>query len=108
MKSNAPIPAFLLLAIAILSSFLTGCNSFDQASYNLLQGNQQANYYPLTITPNAYGVGVNADQYGRAQTYRTEDGQPLSPIFQNGVQQNAYGPGVGMDQFGRPVHSSPP
>jgi hypothetical protein len=67
-----------------------------------------SSYYPLTITPNAYGLGVNSDQYGRPQTYRTQDGQQLSPIFQGGVQQNAYGPGVGMDQFGRPVYSSPP
>ena len=60
------------------------------------------------ITPNTYGPGVNSDQYGRPQTYYLQDGQQLSPIFQGGVQQNAYGPGVGMDQFGRPVTSGPP
>jgi hypothetical protein len=61
-----------------------------------------------TITPNAYGLGVNSDEYGRPQTYRTQDGKQLDPIFQSGVKQDAYGLGVGMDQFGRPVHSDPP
>jgi len=90
---------------AILSLF-TGCAAFDQALTQPYQ--QQQTYYPLTITPNTYGPGVNSDQYGRPQTYYLQDGSQLSPIFQGGVQQNAYGPGVGMDQFGRPVTSGPP
>lgn len=61
----------------------------------------------LQVTPNAYGLGVNADQYGRPTTYQLQDGQQLAPIFNSGVKQNAYGPGVGMDQFGRPVYNSP-
>ena len=61
-----------------------------------------------TITPNAYGLGVNSDEFGTPQTYRTQDGQQLSPIFQGGVKQDAYGLGVSADQFGRPVYSSPP
>ena len=92
--------------IAASLLFMTGCAALnDQASH---QAYSQPTYYPQTITPNAYGLGVNSDQYGRPQTYRTQDGQQLSPIFQGGVKQNAYGPGVGMDQFGRPVYSSPP
>jgi TPR repeat protein len=62
----------------------------------------------LLVTPNAYGLGVNSDQYGRPQTYRLQNGQQLDPIFQNGVKPNAYGLGVGMDQFGRPVYNSSP
>ena len=99
----------LIMSAAASLFLLTGCAAFDRAltqSYN--QPYQQPSYYPLTITPNAYGPRVNADQYGRPQTYRTQDGQQLDPIFQGGVKQNAYGPGVGMDQFGRPVYSSPP
>ena len=63
---------------------------------------------PTTVRPNAYGLGVNADQYGRPTTYQLQNGEQLPPIFNNGVQQNAYGPGIGMDQFGRPVNNSPP
>ena len=60
------------------------------------------------ITPNAYGLGINADQYGRPTIYQLQNGQQLDPIFNNGVKQNAYAPGVGQDQFGRPVYNSPP
>jgi hypothetical protein len=95
----------LIMGVSASLFFLTGCAAFDQA---LTQPYQQPAYYPQTITPNAYGLGVNANQYGQPQTYRTQDGQQLAPIFQGGVQQNAYGLGVGMDQFGRPVYSSPP
>jgi len=96
----------LIISIAASLPFLTGCAALDQA---LTQPYQQTYYQqPGYITPNAYGPGVNSDQYGRPQTYYLQDGQQLSPIFQGGVQQNAYGPGVGMDQFGRPVHSGPP
>ena len=99
----------LIMGMSALLLLQTGCAAFNQAlSQSLNQPYQQPTYYPQTITPNAYGLGVNADQYGRPQTYRTQDGQPLAPVFQGGVQQNAYGPGVGMDQFGRPVYSSPP
>ena len=94
-----------ILSMAAILPLFTGCAAFDQA---LTQPYQQQTYYPLTITPNTYGPGVNSDQYGRPQTYYLQDGQQLSPIFQGGVQQNAYGSGVGMDQFGRPVTSGPP
>jgi hypothetical protein len=96
----------LILVMAASLPFMTGCAGSDQALNQRYQ--QQQTYYPLTITPNTYGPGVNSDQYGRPQTYYLQDGQQLSPIFQGGVQQNAYGPGVGMDQFGRPVTSGPP
>ena len=62
---------------------------------------------PTTVQPNAYGLGVNADQYGRPSTYQLQNGQQLDPIFNEGVKQNAYGPGVGQDQFGRPVYNAP-
>lgn len=67
---------------------------------------QQPYSSPNTVRPNAYGLGVNADQYGRPTTYQLQNGQQLDPIFNNGVKQNAYGLGVGMDQFGRPVYNS--
>ena len=100
----------VIMGIATSLLFLTGCAAFDQALADSMnqRNQQQQTYYPLTITPNAYGPGVNSDQYGRPQTYYLQDGQQLSPIFQGGVKQNAYGPGVGMDQFGRPVYSGPP
>ena len=62
---------------------------------------------PTTVQPNAYGLGVNADQYGRPSTYQLQNGQQLDPIFNEGVKQNAYGLGVGQDQFGRPVYNAP-
>jgi len=92
-----------VLSLAGCAEIPTGTN----LSYNSAN-TQQPNYQSQNITPNAYGLGVNSDQFGRPQTFRTQDGQQLPPIFQDGVQQNAYGPGVGMDQFGRPVYSSPP
>jgi len=96
----------LIMVMAAWLSFMTGCAALDHA---LTQSYSQPNYYqPQTITPNAYGLGVNANQYGQPQTYRTQDGQQLAPIFQGGVKPNAYGPGVGMDQFGRPVYNSQP
>jgi hypothetical protein len=62
---------------------------------------------PTTVQPNAYGLGVNSDQYGRLSTYQLQNGQQLDPIFNEGVRQNAYGPGVGQDQFGRQVYNAP-
>ena len=116
----------LFISVTALLPLLAGCESFGQAVAQSYQRrhNRQHNYRqpdhiaPNTsapsdqqlgnITPNAYGLGVNSDQYGRPQTYYLQDGSKLSPIFQSGVQQNAYGPGIGMDQFGRPVRSGPP
>ena len=62
----------------------------------------------LDVKPNAYGLGVNADQYGRPHTYRTEDGQQLPGFFADGVRRDAYGLGVHADEFGRPLHDSKP
>ena len=59
------------------------------------------------VKPNAYGLGVNSDQYGRPHSYHLDNGQRLEPIFQNGVKRDAYGLGVHADQFGRPVHDGP-
>jgi hypothetical protein len=67
----------------------------------------QAYSPPVTVQPNVYGLGVNSDQYGRPSTYQLQNGQPLDPIFDQGVRQNAYGPGVGEDQFGRAVYNAP-
>ncbi len=47
------------------------------------------------VEPNAYGLGMGKDQYGRAV--------PHDPLFQDGVKRDAYGLGTGMDQFGRPA-----
>ena len=88
-----------LAAVAILNQ---GCAPFNNYGYN------QPYTSPATVQPNAYGLGVNADQYGRPSTYQLQNGQQLDPIFNNGVKQNAYGPGIGQDQFGRPVYNSPP
>lgn len=59
------------------------------------------------VQPNAYGLGINKDEYGRPHRYYTQDCQPLSPIFQDRVKRDAYGHGVHMDPFGRPVHDGP-
>jgi hypothetical protein len=102
------------LIIGVAAAFMTGCSTMNDPAFwaalaQARQNSPQPDYsQPQIITPNAYGLGVNANQYGQPQTYRTQDGQQLAPIFQGGVQPNAYGPGVGMDQFGRPVYSSPP
>jgi hypothetical protein len=88
-----------LVAGAILNQ---GCAPLNNYGYN------QPYASPGTVKPDAYGLGVNADQYGRPSTYQLQNGQQLDPIFNNGVKQNVYGPGVGQDQFGRPVYNSPP
>jgi hypothetical protein len=61
-----------------------------------------------SVAPNAYGLGVNSDEFGRSHTYRTQDGQKLSPIFQGGVKRDAYGLGVHADEFGRAVYDGKP
>ena len=79
-----------------------------QSAPNQLQATPNQSYNPpTTVQPNAYGLGVNADQYGRPSTYQLQNGQQLDPIFNAGVKQNAYGLGVGQDQFGRPVYNAP-
>jgi hypothetical protein len=104
----------LIIGIVASLPFMTGCAAMNDPAFwaamaQARQNNPQPDYsQPLIITPNAYGLGVNSDQFGRPQTYRTQDGQQLSPIFQGGVTPNVYGPGIGSDQFGRPVYSSPP
>jgi hypothetical protein len=60
------------------------------------------------VAPNAYGLGINADEFGRPHTYRTQGGEKLSPIFQEGVRRDAYGLGVHADEFGRPVYDGKP
>lgn len=61
-----------------------------------------------SVTPDAYGLGVNSDEFGRSHTYRMQDGEKLSPIFQGGVKRNAYGLGVHADEFGRAVYDGRP
>ncbi|MDR3490714.1 MAG: hypothetical protein P4M12_01565 [Gammaproteobacteria bacterium] len=100
MKKICPVTV-LSVALASIAIFIQGCATSDNYGYN------QPYASPNTVRPNAYGPGVNADQYGRPTTYQLQNGQQLEPIFNNGVKQNAYGPGVGMDQFGRPVYNSP-
>jgi hypothetical protein len=59
------------------------------------------------VKPNAYGLGVNADQYGRPHSYGLQNGTKLDPIFNEGVKRDAYGLGVHSDEFGRPVRDNP-
>ncbi len=63
---------------------------------------------PLKVAPNAYGLGVNADQYGRPHAYRTADDEPLPGIFTDGVRRDAYGLGGHSDEFGRPLIDGEP
>jgi hypothetical protein len=105
----------ILLFCLIIASlpFMTGCAAMNDpavwaAMAQARQNNPQPDYSQPQVTPNAYGLGVNADQYGRPSTYQLQNGQQLDPIFNQGVKQNVYGPGVGQDQFGRPVYNSPP
>lgn len=60
-----------------------------------MNGNYQAD---------AYGLGTNADQFGRSFNWQYRDGSTVSSIFNNDVKPDAYGLGVGVDPFGRPVH----
>jgi hypothetical protein len=62
----------------------------------------------LEVAPNAYGLGVNSDQYGRPHVYRTPDGTPLPGIFTDGVERDAYGLGVHADEFGRVLRDDEP
>ena len=89
------------LLIVATVSLLCGCAPYGSHDYNAPYAS------PATVWPNAYGLGVNADQYGRPHTYQLQDGQQLDPTFQDGVKRNAYGLGVHQDQFGRPVYDSP-
>jgi hypothetical protein len=97
MRKICPVT---VLSVALAAGAIQGCAT---------SGNYVDQPYdtPGMVRPNAYGLGVNADQYGRPTTYQLQNGQQLDPIFDNGVKQNAYGQGVGMDQFGRPVYNSP-
>jgi hypothetical protein len=61
-----------------------------------------------SIKVNAYGAGLNADEYGRPHVYRTRDGRKLNTVKQEGVQRDGYGFGVHIDQYGRPVRDSQP
>lgn len=74
-------------------------NSGSVNSYNNSGTSLSGDYQP-----DAYGLGTNADQYGRSFKWETRDGRTVSPIFNKDVKPNAYGPGVGMDSFGRAVH----
>ena len=62
----------------------------------------------LEIEPNAYGLGVDSDQYGRPHTYRTPDGRALPGIFTDDVRRDAYGLGVHADEFGRALEDGAP
>ncbi len=57
----------------------------------------------LRIKPDAYGLGVNSDQYGRPHKYETQDRDTLPGIVNEKVERNAYGLGVHKDQFGKRV-----
>lgn len=57
-----------------------------------------------SVTPNAYGPGINSDATGRPFTYQPEFGSGGGQLK---VKPNAYGPGIGLDQYGRPVRAQP-
>lgn len=84
--------------------------TIEKQSQAVKQRSQQgdASQQTYAVRPNAYGLGVNSDQFGRPHAYRTQDGETLVPIFQGGVKRNAYGAGVHSDQFGRPVYDGKP
>ena len=84
----------------------------DQHRYPFeIQQSQQSGLIPTpkggtlfgSITPNAYGPGLNMDATGRPFTWQPQGGGTgfSDPNLQ--VTPNAYGSGVGMDQYGRPV-----
>ena len=93
----------LLITLMLLSTAV--CAEWDQNEEDVsqYQGQQQnQDGYTLqdretgeilNIRPNAYGLGVSSDQYGRA--IKTDPSLRVTP--------DAYGPGIGMDQYGRPV-----
>lgn len=68
----------------------------------------QVRGHQTEVYPNAYGLGINADQFARPHVYRYRDGEAVSPIFQGDVKRDAYGLGVHADPFGRPVYDSTP
>jgi hypothetical protein len=57
------------------------------------------------IQPDAYGLGVHANQYGQPVKLRPDWGYvPGEPLQ---INENAYGLGVHSDQYGRPVREYP-
>ncbi len=58
-----------------------------------------------SLRANAYGPGVNANQYGQAVTVAPDFGGVTGEVLQ--LNQNAFGPSVHMDQYGRPVRERP-
>ena len=87
----------ILAAVSLAA--LTACTGTNAAVQDAL-AYRMAHPHRMTgaggnYQPNAYGLGVGMDQYGRPVR------QP-DPSLQ--VQPNAYGLGVGMDQYGRPVY----
>ena len=72
-------------------------------------GDAGAQYDPLLdVEQDAYGHGVNRDQYGRPHQYETQQGRTLDPVEQDGVKRNAYGLGVHKDKYGRPAYDRVP
>ena len=57
-----------------------------------------------SFRPNAYGLGVGSDQFGRPFRWQVIN-EPNADTSLLQVKPNAYGLGVGSDQFGRPVRA---
>jgi DNA-directed RNA polymerase subunit H (RpoH/RPB5) len=57
------------------------------------------------LTPNAYGLGVHSDRYGRPVKLIPDWGGVPGETLQ--IKPDAYGPGVHSDQYGRPVREYP-
>lgn len=63
--------------------------------------------YNQQIKTDAYGYGVNSNQYGQPVKYAPAYDGSFSPGEQLTVKPDAYGMGMGMDQYGRPVKTVP-
>jgi hypothetical protein len=57
-----------------------------------------------SVERNAYGSGINSDEFGRPHVYRTHQGE----MVYGKVERDAYGPGAHSDEFGRVVYDSAP
>jgi hypothetical protein len=92
-------------SIALL---LIACAAATAGAEEPAQHQRRATGELLDVTPNAYGLGVNSDQYGRPHAYRTPDGDALPGVFTDGVRRDAYGLGAHADEFGRPLEDGEP
>ena len=87
------IKTVLILFSLSLVIAVAGCAPLNNYGYN------QPFASPNTVQPNAYGLGVNADQYGRPTTYQLQNGQQLDPY----IQQRCKAKRIWAGRWPRPV-----